>query len=128
MVVLFSFAGCKDTDNASRWVGTYISAAGGVYPNTFYQLVIQESNSNTVRIAADTVLSNNMVYTYATLQNVTVQSAGAATFNESDSVSGYLHPFQLTGTATLNGATITFQGTGVNAYDTIHYYFYGAKI
>ena len=114
---LLLFAGCKDTDNASKWAGTYITAAGGLYPNSFYRVVVGENNLNSIR---------NVIY--FVLQNVTVQNATGANFNENDSVVGFLHPFELSGTATLNGAAITLQGTGVNAYDTIHFYFYGVKI
>ena len=133
LIVLFGlllFAGCKDTDNASKWAGTYITAAGGLYPNSFYRVVVGENNLTSIRIEADSSAapsqSPNVIY--FVLQNVTVQNATGTNFSENDSVVGFLHPFQLSGTATLNGAAITLQGTGVNAYDTIHYYFYGVKI
>lgn len=115
-VILMAFAGCKDTDNAANWVGIYTGTGNGTHGNNFNQLVISESNHSTIRISADTVISGTgAVYTYATIQNVNVQSASAAGFNELDSVLGYLHPLQLTGNVALNGNTIIFSGTGISA-------------
>ena len=127
---LVLFAGCKNTDNASKWASKYITGAGGLYPNTFYELVVEENNINTIRIEADSCgpSSSDPCFTYLVLQNVKLQSPDSATFNENDSVLGFLHPFQLSVRVTLNGAAITLQGTGVNAFDTIHYHFYGVKI
>jgi len=127
MVALLVFAGCKDTDNASKWVGTYIGTTGGIHGNTFNQIIISESNQSTIRIACDTLLPSTAVYTYAVLQNASVLSTTSATFSETDSVLGYIHPMLLSGTATLNGNSLTFQGYGISAYDTISYYFQGTK-
>jgi hypothetical protein len=126
-LLLLPLAGCKNNDTASAWAGTYVTAPGGVYGNTFNQVVITEGNRTTIAIAADTVLPTEQVFTYATILHCTVQSTSAAAFSETDSVLGFNHPFLLTGTATLNGNVLTFEGTGINAYDTIAYYFYGTK-
>jgi hypothetical protein len=125
--VLLAFAGCKDTDNASKWVGTYSATSGGLTNSTFNQVVIQQSNDNTVRVALDTILPNQTVYTYVTLQNLTLQSTTSGTINETDSVLRYTQPFLMTGTAVLNGNTLTITGKGVNSVDSILYYFYGTK-
>jgi len=124
--ILLAFAGCKDTDNAAKWAGTYNGTTGGAYANTFNQVVIQESSDNVVRIFANTVQPTG-VYTYAVIQNGKVQSSSSVTFNETDSVLGVAQPLLLVGTVTLNGSILTLQGTGINSSDTVAYYFYGTK-
>jgi hypothetical protein len=127
-VVLTILTCCKQTDNASKWVGNYIPGAGGVYTNSFYRVIVKEKDKNILSLEADTSTppSSAPYVTYLVLQNVTLQTATTASFNESDSVTGNSHPFQLSGTVTLSGSRITLQGTGVNSSDTIHFYFYGA--
>ncbi len=127
VALLLALAACKDTDNAAKWVGTYKGTGNGTKGNNFNQVVIEESNSTTIRISADTALPSGAVYTYSTIQHGNVQSATAATFNETDSVLGFTHPLLLSGNISLNGNTILFVGTGISAYDTISYYFFGTK-
>ncbi len=128
VLVLLVFAGCKDADTAAKWVGTYSGTSDGVHGNTFNQLIVEESNNYTIRISADTVLPGGVAtYTYATIKNVTVHDAATGSFNELDTVLGFTHPLQLSGTVSLSGNTITLSGIGLSAYDTIGYYFYGTK-
>jgi hypothetical protein len=126
-VILTALAGCKKTDDASKWAGTYIECGCGLYPNTFYRLIVREKDRNTLSIEADTTTgpSSAPYITYVTLQNVALQGATTASFSEYDTIAGNSHLFQFSGTATLNGSSITLQGTGVNSNDTLHFYFFG---
>jgi hypothetical protein len=121
-VILLAFAGCKDTDNASKWAGTYNATTGGLYTNNFSQVIMQESNGNTLRVMLDSGST-----TYVLLQGVSVQSAASGTINETDSILGFNHPFQINGTVTLAGSVLTLNGTAINAYDTLPVHFYGTK-
>jgi hypothetical protein len=123
---LLAIAGCKDADNASKWVGIYKASSGGLTTSTFSQIAVTESNGNTIRMALDTVLPPT-TFTYVTLQNVTLQSSTSGTINETDSVIGVNQPMLITGTTTLNGNILTVTGKAANSTDSILFYFYGTK-
>ena len=126
MLALLLFAGCKDTDNASKWVGTYNASAGGSQANTGNQIVVQENSSTTLRMFLnDTVYAQ--VVTYAILQNVVLSGNVSGSVYETDSVLGLSHPLLLNGSVTLNGNILTVTAKGTNAFDTTSIYFYGTK-
>ena len=70
VAMLLALAACKDTDNAAKWVGIYKQVAGGT--GSVNQVEVQENNSNTIRLLADTVLATPVngisVFTRATFQ------------------------------------------------------------
>jgi hypothetical protein len=125
-VALLIIAGCKDTDNASKWVGTYKATSGGLANSTFSQIVVSESNGNTIKMQLDTVLPPTFL-TYVTLQNVSLQSSTSGTINETDAVFGVSQPMLITGTTTLNGNILTVTGKAANSTDSVLFYFYGTK-
>jgi hypothetical protein len=116
-------AGCKKTDNASNWVGTYTS----VNPtDSINQVTIAEVNSSTLQIQLQAHYGT-IVYTYATIQQAKLQSATTVLVNETGNVAGYTGTFQFSGSGVLSGNSLTISGGAVNTADTLGYYFSGAK-
>ena len=130
-LLIMAFAGCKkDTDNASKWVGTYAAVSGaGVNYNTYInQVVIQEGNGFTLHLALNN--TGNGGVTYVTLQKVTLQSATSGTISESDSTLGIHSMAQYSGSvALLSGDTLKMLCSGVDTVNsvTVSYNFYGVK-
>jgi hypothetical protein len=129
LVALF-FAGCKkDTDNASKWVGTYTAASGGGlgYNSFINQVMVEESNNNTLRLFLNNSSGTNVV-TYVTLQNVTLQNATGGTISESDSTLGVHGLVQYNGSvALISGDTLKMICAGLDSGVTTNFNFYGAK-
>jgi len=128
VLVLFAFAGCKkSTDNASGWVGTYAAVSGGGIVNSYInQVVVQESNSFTLRMALNNTGGG---VTYVTLQKVTLQNATSGTISESDSTLGVRSLVQYTGSVSLSGDTLKMLCSGVDSVGAtpVSFNFYGIK-
>ena len=116
VAMLLALAACKDTDNAAKWVGIYKQVAGGT--GSVNQVEVQENNSNTIRLLADTVLATPVngisVFTRATFQSVKLQSANTGLIDEDIMITGSTKTFHAVGTATLNGTSLQIVGTAVS--------------
>ncbi|MFI4963455.1 MAG: hypothetical protein ACHP6H_06330 [Legionellales bacterium] len=116
------FSGCNK-DNASKWVGTYMGTNG----TNVNQIVITEVDKNTISIQLQTPYGGTFV-TFVTIKAAKLTDATDAAIDEygnilPDTVTSY----HFTGTANLNGNTITFAGQGVNGNVTKTYAFTGSK-
>jgi hypothetical protein len=130
LVFIMAFMpGCKkDTDNAAKWVGTYVGTAG--YSNTVNQITISEVNSTTLKIELQTPYAGTFI-TFVTISNAKLVDATNASVNED----GYILPdattvYHFNGSGHLSGNTLTFSGTGTNSTnpsDVKGYAFTGSK-
>jgi hypothetical protein len=116
-------AGCKKTDNASNWVGTYTSLNP---TDSVNQVTIAEVNSSTLQIQLQAHYGS-VVYTFATIQQAKLQTATTALVNETGNVAGYTATFQFSGSGVLSGNSVTISGTATNSTNNLSYYFTGTK-
>jgi len=126
VLVLVTISACKKTDNAANWVGTYTS---GTPTDSVNQVTITEVNSTTLTIQLQAHYGS-VVYTYATLQQVPLQSATTLTIDETGNIAGYPALYQFTGSGVLSGNSLTLSGQAVNTVlssDVKAYYFSGGK-
>lgn len=123
--ILLIITGCKKTNDAANWVGTYTSQTG--------------SNLNRIIVAQVTATAITMQLqkqdgsdynTFTNLQKVTLTNGTTAAINENVNIVGYTNVYTFTGSATLNGNSVSFSGKAVNtnnASDVINYSFNGTK-
>lgn len=125
LVLIVAASGCKKTDNAALWVGTYTGTGNS---NTINQVTISEVNSSTLQIQLQ-VTSGAGTITYATMLNAKLQSASAVTINETGQLAGSSDQYHYTGSGTLSGNTLTLSGQGQDVVtDSVKlYYFVGNK-
>ena len=120
-------AGCKKADEASSWTGTYKATPGT--NDSVNQVSISEANSTTINIELQ-LTSGASTLTYVTLQNVAHASATTANVSQTGYILGFPALYQITGTATLSGNTLTLYGEAVNTTNSLdikYYYFTGTK-
>ncbi|MDB5282764.1 MAG: hypothetical protein JWO06_1839 [Bacteroidota bacterium] len=123
LVALVFFAGCKKTDNAANWVGTYTDKVN----NNIQQIVIMKVDRNTIEIQLQKTAGN----TFLTLKSVALADATSAKVNEN----GNLPPdlvtiYHFSGSAILSGNDLTFFGNSVSTIDSTNtqsYSFNGSK-
>ena len=128
LVAIMMLAGCKkDTDNAAQLVGTYMAIPGGGVTNGYVnQVVVQESNSSTLRMLFNNS-SNNLV-TYVTLKSVMLQNATSGTIGEADITLGVTDSVHYAGTVYLTGGdTLKVLCTATDSGGVFPYNFFGLK-
>lgn len=122
ILLITSFSSCKK-DLATAWIGTYTGTAG---TNTFNQVVITKVDDSTIKMELKALAG--ISYTYTTIGSGKLASANSVAISEDGTITGYTGTWHFSGGGSLNGNTLTLNGSATQAgQSTLYYTFTGSK-
>lgn len=120
ILVTIFVSGCKksnETDYASAWVGVYndpssVMTSGGTTA-TLNNIIVSKVDASTLKVQIK-ALETNYIYTYTTLNSVSLNGVTTANIDEMGSLTESTGQYHIKGTLTMEGTHVTLTATATN--------------
>jgi hypothetical protein len=120
ILVTIFVSGCKksnETDYASAWVGVYKDPTSGLTSSgtnaSLNNIIISKVDASTLKVQIK-ALETNYIYTYTTLNSVSLNGVTAANIDEIGNLTESTGQYHIKGTLTMEGKHVTLSATATN--------------